>query len=139
MKRTLDQNRRLHALKGELMLDHEVFEDLVYQFTGGRETSSKEMLMEECQAMINHLSLLTKDKGVSPEAARADKMRKKIISICHEMNLKLDSGKIDMHRVNYVCQESTYLKKKLDQYTLSELPKLVTQFEQILKSFYAKR
>lgn len=97
--------------------------DIVSGFTAGRTESSREMDIKEAAAMIRHL------KTLDPDAKRAERMRRKIISLAHEMNWKLPSGKIDMKHVDGWCIRLSYLHKKLDAYSLSELPRLVTQFE----------
>lgn len=136
MKRTPQQNSQLHAICSKLGIDAELKAEMVWEYTKGRETSTAELQIDECQAMINHLNHLAKNKGADPDFIKADKMRKKIISIAHEMNWKLANQKIDMKRLNKFCQDRTYGHKNLDEYTLRELPELVTQFEQVLKAFY---
>lgn len=146
MKRTLQQNKVLHAIIGQLGLSSELKEDLVFQFTGGRSIKSSEMLMEECRALINHLNTI-KQQSVQVVKAPApvkyytpeEKMRRKIISIAHEMNWKQPSGKADMSRINEFCLQRGHAHKTLNDYTKAELPTLITQFEKLLKDYYAKR
>lgn len=142
MYRNQSQNKRLHQLIGELNIDNEQKEELVYQYTNGREKSSAKMLMNECQSLINYLDLIKKGntpkQQESKEITPAQRMRRKILSICHEMGWK-QNGAIDWDRLNGWLSKSGYLKKDLNDYTEAELPKLVTQFEQLLKSHYAKR
>lgn len=132
MIRNAQQNKRLHLLIGELNIDKEAKQDMVYQFTNKRETSTAKMNVVECQNMINHLAQLKKQA-----VDKKDRMRKKILSICHEMQWTLN-GQIDWKRLNEFLNKSGYLHKPLNDYTLAELPKLVTQFENLLKSYYAK-
>lgn len=132
MIRNTKQNKQLHALVGKLFIPDDVKRMLVYDFTKGRETSSSKMTMEECQALINFLNSKKKQY-----ADKSDNMRKKILSICHEMQWAVN-GQIDWKRLNEFLNKSGYLHKPLNHYTLSELPKLVTQFENLLKSYYAK-
>lgn len=145
MIRTNSDNRQLHWYLGNLNIQNDVKEDLVYQFTNGRETRSSAMTSEECQALITYLrGLKRKLEAPKPTApAKPDspenKMRRKVISICHEMGWKLASGKIDMARVNEFCEKRGHKHKVLNFYTKEELPLLITQFEKVLKEFYAKR
>lgn len=68
----------------------------------------------------------------SPE----ERMRRKIISRAHEMGWKTPEGKADIERIDNWCLNYGYLKKKLNQYTYNELPKLVTIFEEkVYKQF----
>ena len=142
MKRTNQQNKELHALIGQLGIDAEHKEELVYQFSNGRTVSSSEMIIPECQKLINHLRAATKGHTTVSEPKRdpANIQRRKILSICHEMNWKNEiSNDIDWERLNGWLFKYGYLKKDLNSYTLYELPKLVSQFEQLLKDYYAKK
>lgn len=146
MLRTAIQNKQLHAILGKLNLEQEVKQQLVFNHTQGRTTSTKEMQINECQALINYLNHLQKNivevkevpapvKLITPE----QKMRRKVLSICHEMGWRLPSGKIDINRVNAFCLNHSTLKKELNAHTAKELPKLISQFEQLLKKQYAAR
>lgn len=87
----------------------------------GRAESTKDLTDEEADALITHL------KNLEPR----HKMRRKIIRLAHEMHWHLPgTKKIDMERVNGWCQQFGYGHKPLNDYSNSELPKLVTQFEQ---------
>jgi hypothetical protein len=148
MKRTLHQNKQLHAIAGKLNIQKDVMEDLVYQFTNERETSTKEMDMMECQALINHLRVMTGQRvEVVPtpaprrENSPENRMRKKVISLCYDLHMTLPGGKIDMARVNALCVEKGPAKKPLNACTKQELQVLITVVEKIVKSYlerYAK-
>lgn len=102
---------------------------ICYQFSGGRTESSRELGDNEMLAAIKELeaSLLELDK--------ANTMRRKIISMAHELAWKTPTGKIDMKRVDAWCVKYGYLDKALNKYTLAELPKLVTAFEIFYNKF----
>ena len=133
-KRTNKQHRQLFALCNKLRIEKEQREELVYKFTNGRETSSAEMLEPECDKLIAHLHSLGKPSVNDP----ADKMRKKILSICHDMHWETPSGKIDWSRLNNWLAKYGYMHKSLNSYTLEELPTLVTQFERLQKDGIGK-
>lgn len=145
MLRNKNQNITLHKLVGDLKIDTEMKSDLVRQYTNGRETSSAKMLVNECQALINHLIVVKNGSGSAPgtkikayEKTPENVMRRKILSICHEMNWKIGQ-QLDWSRINFWLDKYGYLHKDLNDYTLAQLPKLVTQFENLLKSHYATR
>ena len=137
MLRTLEQNKRLHKLLGMLKISGEAKEDLIYSFTNKRETSSSKMEVRECQNLNNHLQHLVNELGFA-EDDRANVMRKKILSVCHEMNWKLENGTLDWERLNAWLMKYGYLHKELNEYSYKELPKLVTQFENMIPNFYKK-
>ena len=134
MLRNNTQNSRLHLLIGQLNIDKESKEDLVYQFTSGRETSSSKLEFKECQALIDHLGSLTKE-SFGP----GDKMRKKILSIVHELGWETPTGRIEWKSLNEYLAKYGYLHKALNDYEYNELPTLVTQFENLLRTEYANR
>ncbi|SMO48311.1 hypothetical protein [Solitalea koreensis] len=132
------QLRRLHQLlnaTGKLGRKHA----FVYDFSNGRTESSSELLYNEATNLIRHLELMqTAEQGNNPDLAKADKMRKKIIAMARKMGWETGAPaerKADMHRINRWCEEKGYGKKNLNSYTLTELPKLVYQFEKVYESF----
>lgn len=145
MIRDKQQNSRLHKLIGNLHIDKETKEELVFQFTKRRTPHSSEMTMEECQALINHLQVLDKQRvsitGTPPPRfanTTANKMRRKILSMCHEMNWK-ENGMLDWKKINAWLLKYGYLHKSMNDYNEQELPKLVTQFEKLLTTYYATK
>jgi hypothetical protein len=123
------QVRAIYALLGDHHLRDEK-EALVSAFTGGRTTHVTDMHHREAYALIDHL------KSLNPEQRANDKMRNKILSMAHEMGWRLKGTvKVDMDHVNNWCLQKSYLHKRLDAYTHQELPKLVSQFEEMYKSY----
>jgi hypothetical protein len=106
---------------------------MVEGFSLGRCTSSKDLYDEEASLMLKHL------QDNDPNKAAIEKMKGKIFYYCHEMSWTIlkSTGKrvVDMKRLDEWCTSRSYLKKKLDWYSYKELPKLVTQFEQVYSSY----
>lgn len=141
MKRsTISQIAAIHTLLSKQGLKDDKA-NIVQSFTAGRTTSTKEMSMDEAAALIGHL------KSMDPQDKGSDRMRNKILSMAHEMGWTLPVAgdplpvkpKVDMDHVNAWCKSHGYLKKKLDDYTYTELPKLVSQFEEVYRSFITKK
>jgi hypothetical protein len=128
-KLTPDQLKAIHTLLNKQGLKDEK-DNIVSGFTAGRTTSSRAMHYDEAAALIGHL------KQLDPEQASSDKMRNKILSQAHEMGWRIQgTDRIDMDHVNNWMLSKSYLKKKLDDYKHNELPKLVSQFEEVYKSY----
>lgn len=105
-------------------------ENIIATFTDGRTTSTKEMTDREAREMIQYLM------KHNPRAGAEDKMRKKVLSMAHEMGWRVvGTEKISMARVNQWCITYGYLHKPLDQYSYDELPKLISQFESVYAKF----
>lgn len=102
---------------------------IVWDYSQGRTESSKELTNPEIKQIIRDL-----EKGFK-ELDRSDIMRKKIISQAHEMGWELTGRRADMARINAWCEKFGYLHKSLNSYTYTELPALVTQFDNMYKSF----
>jgi hypothetical protein len=137
MIRTKKQNMAFHALIGKIGIDKETKRDMILGMTNMRTSSSKDLTSDECQALINALRVKS---GLKPDKVQddpADKMRKKILSICHEMHWTVN-GKVDWRRLDTWLKQYGMYHKSLNKLTLVELPSQLTQFEQLLKSFYAK-
>lgn len=131
--RSLPQNRKLHMLLGKLKLDPEVKQDIIYKATLGRTTSSKDLYQSEADILINELNRML-------NADPAQRMRRKIFSICHELGWRLPaSQKVDVQRLNNWLMKYGYLHKPLMAYTYQELPALVSQLEEILKKSYNEK
>lgn len=135
---TPGQLKAIRTLLSKLGMEEEDKESIVQAFTAGRTNHISNMFFAEAAALVGHL------KSMDGESASADRMRNKILSYAHEMNWHLPPSpspkergvpKIDMDHVNNWCCEYGYLHKKLDAYTYKELPALVTQFEQVYKSY----
>ena len=128
--RTPEQNTRFYALIAALGIDADQKRDLVYNASKGRITSSAKLDYTEMAELIEHLQSLVNS---SPEQQKASKMRKKIMSIFHELNWETKGGQLDYGRINGWMTKSSYLHKFLNDYTVQELPRLVTQVDTMLK------
>ncbi|MBA9078961.1 hypothetical protein [Rufibacter quisquiliarum] len=62
-------------------------------------------------------------------------MRKKIISMAHKMRWQIDGTKVDIARIDAWCRKYGAPAKGFNDYTYNELPKLVTQFGKVYKSY----
>ena len=102
---------------------------IVASFTNNRTTSRAALTMDEATAMIKYL------KSEDPEEKKAEVMRRKIISLAHEMNWRIpNTKKVDMRRIDDWAVKYGHQHKKLNQYLYHELPMLVSQFEEVYKS-----
>jgi hypothetical protein len=128
-------NKQLYSLLNNTRLMAQKA-NLVSGFTNGREESTKGMTDAEAMAMIRYLRTQNNKKDEA-----ANRMRKRIISMAHEMgwhNLVDGRWVADMRAIDTWCVLRSYLKKELNKYTADELPKLVSQFERVYKSFLKK-
>lgn len=112
---------------------------ICWDYSKGRTESSKDLTNAEMLNIIHDL-----EKGFK-ELDRCDFMRKKIISMAHEMGWSLipnpspkEKGahgkrKIDMARIDEWCLK--YTGKKLNSHNYTELVKVVSQFTIVYEKF----
>lgn len=112
----------------------------------GIDTDRKELLDVYTEGKINSLRKLTtgqydsfcnwieKAYEINTEKSPENKMRRKIIMLFRKMNYTKGDA-VDMERVKLWVLKYGYLKKPLNEYTMKELPKLVTQAERVYQSF----
>jgi len=107
-------------------------EDIIYDFTAGRTKSLKEL----GQLEYNDLLIKMKMQG-NQHYSPGQHMRRKIIAMFHDMGYKKSGsqGTIDMVRVNEWCVKLGYLKKPLNDHSVIELTKLVTQAKYVHQDY----
>lgn len=142
-----------HSLLGELPLSDEDRKALklaiVMDASKNRETSWNGLTDLEAQHAINCLKnqvvrlAKPQENGAintpknndwisKEEFEKGEKMRRRILSMAHEMGWQIQGGKIDMQRVNGWCERYGGFKKVLNKHTYLELVKLTSGFETML-------
>lgn len=133
-------NRRLHAvLKEAGQMEHKA--DLVHGFSSGRTSSSSALMEFEALNLIHFIEQNFNLQGHNSD----DRMRKKILAICHtkgwylrnaDKSLVMHNGKpqLDYGRINAFCTEKGPFKKNLQLHNTKELTTLVTVFEKLSNS-----
>jgi hypothetical protein len=107
-------------------------ENIIAGFVQGRHiASTKDLFYNEANEVIKFLKAkVGEPKKYDPR----DKMRKKIISCCMECGWQ-KNGKADMPKIYTWVKKYGYMHKALNDYTLEELPLLVTQAEEMKRTF----
>ena len=130
---TADENRRFHLLLKECGMDEEVKRSLVYQFSDGRSTSSKELSQGEAWALLRYLQ--------DQHSNLCRKMRGKIIHYLCLLGFVVGNDQADWTRIDgYIEQmgSNNPRKVRLNFLYLSELPKVVTQVEAMYRKEFKK-
>src|SRR5688500_9418126 len=96
MLRTASQNSRMFGLFSRLGIEKEDREALALQYSLGRTDRTSELTFDEARALISDLEV---NRGGESKAEKEDKMRKRIISMAHEMGWELENGRADMKRI----------------------------------------
>jgi hypothetical protein len=136
MKHTIGRHRRLYGLFHETGTE-KFRQDLVFSFSHGRTDSSSELSDLECDELIHHLEKMTrKEHGptLSGVDYKGQQQRRRILSLCYNIGwVKWNQGKgkheIDWERLKGWMQKYGYLHKPMNDYTYTELQRLVKQFE----------
>ena len=97
-------------------------------FSDGRTENEKDLFVHEMQELIAELV----------DGGESEKQRKKILSHAHQLGWAVGE-RVDFEKIEGWMLKYSYLHKKLNEYTLEELPKLVTQFEKMVNSQLSRR
>ena len=125
---TAEENRRFHLLLKECGLDEEVKKELVYQFSDGRATSSKELSPVETTALLKYLQ--------DTHSAKCKPMRGKIIHYLCLLGYTVRKDEADWDRINAFIKgmgSNNARKVQLNFLYYSELPAVVSQVEAMYK------
>jgi hypothetical protein len=131
--RTNEQNARLHGLIGKLGIDKETKASLVWDVTGGRSESSKDLTRAEADKLIKHLEA---HQGNTAETC--NKIRRRIISHLIEMGAVTEAGDTDMGFIYVFIQQNWH--KEFNSIEAKELAKIASVLRtKWLPWFYVKR
>ena len=111
---------------------------LVSQASDGRTEHCTELSLDEMQHLLRTVGTGAPVQ-VAPDREAANKMRRRIISMCYTLgwttyNTTTKRTVVDMTRLEDWMKNYSYQHKPMSSYTLDELPKLVSQFEAMLKT-----
>jgi len=106
--------------------------DLVGQYTEGGLTSLR--ALGKAGSYDNFCAWIEKTYDINTADSPENKMRRKIIMFFRKMGYT-NGDAVDMERVKAWVLKYGSLKKDLNQYTMKELPKLVSQAEIVYQSF----
>lgn len=124
--RTIKQSLQLFAILEKYDLIEER-EHLAAQYSKGRTERTSLLTVEECSELIRDLNQIGGES--------CDKQRKRILSMAWELNWVVDvpgaGRKVNVPRVDEWCKKYGFKKKGFNSYTDIELPRLVSQFQQM--------
>jgi hypothetical protein len=133
---------KFNALLRNLGLEDDDKRGIIASFTNGRTSKTKEMLYVEAKAMLQHLSALapyvqSEESAAARVREKENKMRKKVIAIAYQLGWTTPQGKCDYARLDrfIAARPVTPGATSLNQYTAADLPKLINQFEELLKKY----
>lgn len=125
-KITNAQLSKIHVLISQLQIIDQK-QQLIYSFTNGRETSSKEMTLNEATQLIKHLAA----------SDPCERMRKKCFALAYEAGIiwgdTPEDKKMNAVKLNQFLLYRGAVKKEINRMNKNELVKVVTQFEYIMQ------
>lgn len=125
------QNKRLHQLLSEVGYARYKAQ-IVGSYTSGRTEHSSDMYNNEAASMIAYLEA-EREKCRAQKAEKCNTMRRKLIAMCYQLGWVNEQGKFDMIHLNNWCKQYGGFKKNLNEHDEKELPKLITQLQQVVK------
>jgi len=110
--------------------------ELVAQFTAGKKSGLSALSYAEYKHFIIWLNeYFGSTNNNNHQKERENLMRRKIIALFHKMGYKLETGKINIERVNQWCITYGRFHKELNDHTYNELTAVLSQVEIVYKSF----
>lgn len=100
-------------------------EDYANVYSNGRTLDLAFLTHKETQTLINSL--------VAPDAT--SKMKRKILSMAHEMRWETAAGNVDFKKLNAWCVKYTPSHTDFNGIPAKYLPKVVSVFEKMYKEF----
>lgn len=138
MNHSLTKHRRLYSLLRDKKLMARRH-DLVYSHSNGRTENSAELTDQEIDTLLEHVAHYGKEKPTrSGIDYQGQQMRRRILSMCYNLGWvswcnTRNKTVVDMQRLDAWMKKYGYLHKPMNSYSYKELPRLVTQFEKMLK------
>lgn len=139
MNHSISKHKQLYSLlqKQKLMNQRH---DLVFSFSNNRTDNSAELTNTEIEKLISHLNNIDHPSKATSDFVQGEKMRKRILSLCHqygwtEYSHKKKSNVVDLVMLNNWMLKYSFLHKPLNEYSQQELPALITQFETVIKKY----
>ena len=125
---TKEQVRCVKTMIGKLKVEEP--DALVMGFTNMRTSRVSEMTLHEGRDIIKHL------KSLDPDEAKAEKMRRKLIGMAYERDglgrmATKEQKTNSIEKLDAWCIKYGVKHKPLNNYTVKELPALVTQYEKV--------
>lgn len=122
----------LWAIIKKLGLDDDDKKSLVYQYTRGRSTSMRQMTHQEASNMLRDLARQI------PNYEAIERMKRKIIGLARSLGWREKYDKGFYKAINNFIVANGAVKKRLNSLSFEELPKVVSQFETMLKTHLNK-
>lgn len=108
--------------------------ELVWEYSGERTSSTKYLRKYEFERLVEDLQNQYDDMN-RKERNAADRMRKKFFHYAHLLGWETKPGELDYDRINGWLKKYGYLHKGINEYSIEELPRLISQIQQL----YIKR
>lgn len=110
-------------------------EELILQFTDDRKDSLRELTPFEYKEFLKWIETTFKPVSNDWQNTPENKMRRKIIAIFKEMHYTKADGTADMQKINMWCIKFSITHKPLNDNTKAQLIQIVSQAENVKKSF----
>jgi len=141
MNHTIGRHRRLYGLFHDTGTE-KYRHDLVKDVTHGRTENSADLTNLEADELISHLEkLVQKPHGPTRSGVdyKGQQQRRRILSLCYTIGWTIWSDKgqkhlVDWDRLNGWLIKYGYLHKPLNDYSYTELQRLIVQFENMATS-----
>ncbi len=137
MKRTKQQNKRLHKLLGELQIDAENKAQMVSSFTKGRTEHTSEMYYAEAQRMIEKLEEMSNKTQERQENELKQRLRRSVFRLMYDIGF-LNSSMTNVDKIAEIhafMRRKTKFQRHFNNLTTDELTTLINQLQAIRRNY----
>lgn len=132
------KHRQLMAILNKQGYDADARHDLIYSFTEGRTISTRELFDIELTELVNQLNGADPHRRLSAEQSKAGlqlalkEKRAIVLSIAQRVGIHEGTN---FDKFNAFMEARSFLKKRLNKYTIDELDDLIRQFRGLEANF----
>jgi len=140
MKRTLQTNKKLYALIGQLGIDNDTKIDMVLSMSNGRTEHSSELSENEAQRLIDILeSNIGKKQRKLSELSQ--QLRRNVFKLMYDIGLINSNMEADekLEYINNWINGKLNLNKDLNALTFDELTSLIKQLQAVRRNYVQKQ
>jgi hypothetical protein len=136
MKRTLQTNKKLYALIGQLGIDNDTKIDMILSMSNGRTEHSSELSENEAQRLIDILeSNIGKKQRKLAELEQ--QMRRNVFKLMYDIGL-INTNMSNSEKLDYINNwiiGKLKIDKDLNSLTLNEIGSLIKQLQAVRRNY----
>lgn len=133
MKETKTKIRQLMTIFSRLRIDTEMRHEIVYNYTNGRTSSTRQLTAEELEGLVSRFQKeLQSISNAANHELEKKKKRSIVLAIAQRCGIH---GGTSFDKFNSFMVNKSIYKKELYKYTMEELDELIKQFRGLERNY----